>query len=700
MEALTRTLLGTAIAALFATPLANAGTSLPPSQHLSAAARKAAPIQPAAPTDRLVVKFRDDVPATGRSNAMARVAASNGMKAQVGRRLAVGANVVRLDRKLDHVRVAALLAQLRADPAVEYAVVDRMMHRLETPPAPPSLLFAPTDPDYATDQWHYHDPVGGINAEGAWDVVRGAGAVVAVLDTGITDHPDLIGNTLAGGYDFISDGAVGGDGGGRDNDPHDPGDFVAADQCGSGSTEEASSWHGTHVAGTVAATASNGIGGTGVAFKAKVLPVRVLGKCGGYNSDIADAIVWASGGTVPGVPMNANPAEVINMSLGGGGSCDPMTQEAINTAVANGSVVVVAAGNSYSSVEDFSPASCQNVITVASNDQNGARSYFSNAGGLIDVAGPGGSPGIHSTVNAGATVPGAHVYGTMQGTSMAAPHVAGIAALMQALDPNSPARVEELLKATARAMPGAACPGTCGAGRVDASAAIDAVLGVVPLAAPTVLRNGVTQFVPEGAKGSRARYIFYTYNTLNNLKFALAGGTGNADLYVRYGAMPTTTTYDCRSDAAGNLESCPIASPLAGKYYVMVRGGAAHAGARLTASYNGNTWENRTDTPIRDAGTWATSQLFVQKRAGNASSAAPVTVVLQHTWVGDLSATLQAPDGTQYPLFAQGGRSGSALNETFLVNLSSEAKNGTWTLLVKDHAGVDVGHIDNFRMKL
>ena len=474
MEALTRTLLGTAIAALFATPLANAGTSLPPSQHLSAAARKAAPIQPAAPTDRLVVKFRDDVPATGRSNAMARVAASNGMKAQVGRRLAVGANVVRLDRKLDHVRVAALLAQLRADPAVEYAVVDRMMHRLETPPAPPSLLFAPTDPDYATDQWHYHDPVGGINAEGAWDVVRGAGAVVAVLDTGITDHPDLIGNTLAGGYDFISDGAVGGDGGGRDSDPHDPGDFVAAEQCGSGSTEEASSWHGTHVAGTVAATASNGIGGTGVAFKAKVLPVRVLGKCGGYNSDIADAIVWASGGTVPGVPMNANPAEVINMSLGGGGSCDPMTQEAINTAVANGSVVVVAAGNSYSSVEDFSPASCQNVITVASNDQNGARSYFSNAGGLIDVAGPGGSPGIHSTVNAGATVPGAHVYGTMQGTSMAAPHVAGIAALMQALDPNSPARVEELLKATARAMPGAACPGTCGAGRVDASAAIDA----------------------------------------------------------------------------------------------------------------------------------------------------------------------------------------------------------------------------------
>ena len=206
MEALTRTLLGTAIAALFATPLANAGTSLPPSQHLSAAARKAAPIQPAAPTDRLVVKFRDDVPATGRSNAMARVAASNGMKAQVGRRLAVGANVVRLDRKLDHVRVAALLAQLRADPAVEYAVVDRMMHRLETPPAPPSLLFAPTDPDYATDQWHYHDPVGGINAEGAWDVVRGASvfpirsgwSVMPVSSTATTTPSPLVASHAAG----------------------------------------------------------------------------------------------------------------------------------------------------------------------------------------------------------------------------------------------------------------------------------------------------------------------------------------------------------------------------------------------------------------------------------------------------------------------------------------------------------------------
>src|SRR5690606_15464034 len=158
-----------------------------------------------------------------------------------------------------------------------------------------------------------------------------------VLDTGYADHNDLDANIVPG-YDFIIDEAVAGDGDGRDGDAHDPGDWYGG---------YASSWHGTHVAGTVAAVTDNGAGLAGVAYKAKVQPVRVLGHGGGYTSDIADAIVWASGGTVDGVPANENPAEVLNLSLGGDGSCaqDPVTQEAIDGAIERGVTVVVAAGN-------------------------------------------------------------------------------------------------------------------------------------------------------------------------------------------------------------------------------------------------------------------------------------------------------------------------------------------------------------------
>src|SRR5690606_7514122 len=133
-----------------------------------------------------------------------------------------------------------------------------------------------------------------------------------------------------------------------------------AGECGGGypPQDSGSSWHGTHVAGTIAAVTNNGIGVAGVAYNAKVVPVRVLGKCGGLTSDIADAIVWASGGSVTGVPSNPYPADVINMSLGGGGSCSSTTQAAINTARSNGTVVVVAAGNENTNASNSNPANC------------------------------------------------------------------------------------------------------------------------------------------------------------------------------------------------------------------------------------------------------------------------------------------------------------------------------------------------------
>ena len=197
-----------------------------------------------------------------------------------------------------------------SDPNVEYAEPDRIMRRTLTP----------NDTRY-NEQWHYFEAAGGINAPPAWDKSTGAGVVTAVIDTGYRPHADLAGNILPG-YDFISDTFVANDGNGRDSDASDPGDWINAGECGPGDPAafESSSWHGTHVAGTIAALTNNASGVAGIAFNAKVVPARVLGKCGGYTSDIADAIVWTSGGSVSGVPANANPAKVLNISLGGGGS--------------------------------------------------------------------------------------------------------------------------------------------------------------------------------------------------------------------------------------------------------------------------------------------------------------------------------------------------------------------------------------------
>jgi serine protease len=232
------------------------------------------------------------------------------------------------------------------------------------------------------------------------------------------------------------------------------------------------------VAGTIAALTNNGIGVAGVAYGAKVVPVRVLGQCGGYTSDIADGIIWASGGTVSGISNIAARAQVINMSLGGGGACDTTTQNAINGARSRGTVVVVAAGNEAQNASNSSPANCSGVIAVAATNKSGGRASYSNYGTIVDVAAPGGDTGaaILSTLNAGTKAPGADSYAGYMGTSMATPHVAGVVALMLSKNPNlTPDQVEAALKSSARAFP-ASCSG-CGAGIVDASAAIDAAAG-------------------------------------------------------------------------------------------------------------------------------------------------------------------------------------------------------------------------------
>jgi subtilisin family serine protease len=316
---------------------------------------------------------------------------------------------------------------------------------------------------------------------------------VAVIDTGITDHPDLTGRWV-GGYDFIADMPTANDGNGRDNDPHDPGDWVTANMCGPGEPAESSSWHGTHVAGTIGAASNNGVGVAGINWVSPIVPIRVLGRCGGFTSDIVDGMRWAAGLTVSGVPANTNPAKVLNLSLGGGGSCGSTYQNAINAINGVGAIVVVSAGNSNANAANYQPASCNGVVTVGSTDRDGNRAFYSNFGTTVEISAPGGetntnspSPapqnGVLSTLNNGLTTPGTPSYMYYQGTSMAAPHIAGVLSLMASLDPSlNFAQSLQILQSTARAFPaGSNCStSTCGSGIVDAAAALNAVLNPPP----------------------------------------------------------------------------------------------------------------------------------------------------------------------------------------------------------------------------
>jgi serine protease len=456
-----------------------------------------------ADTDRLIVKYRDASHSVLRSGRLVQeaqslpadtlqlrvnraqgVAAQKGLSLNLLRQTGVGAHVFKLNRSLGAAEVKQLAAQLQAgDASIEYVEPDLKM----------KALAAPND-SYYSKQWDLYETTGGIRAPAAWDLSSGAGVVVAVLDTGILAHADLSGQTVAG-YDMISLASIAADGGGRDSDASDPGDWNAAGECGSGSSASNSSWHGTHVAGTIAAKGNNATGIAGIAYGAKIQPVRVLGKCGGYSSDIADAMVWAAGGTVSGVGANATPAKVINLSLGGTGSCGTTTQNAINSARARGAVVVVAAGNEAADVSTSSPANCAGVIAVAATDRYGARAYYSNYGSGVTLAAPGGdgrssaSNAILSTFNTGTTTPGTDAYAWAAGTSMAAPHVAGVAALMFALKPAAtPDQIAAALKSSARAFP-ASCSG-CGAGLLDAAAALTAIGAV---STPTITYAAVTE---------------------------------------------------------------------------------------------------------------------------------------------------------------------------------------------------------------
>ena len=485
-----------------------------------------------------------------------------------------------------------LADKLALDGEVEYAVPDGRKR----------FTAAPNDPMYTTvsgangpasGQWYLRPNVGdvksSIDVEPAWAITTGSTSiVVAVLDTGVRfDHPDLKsvanGGNLLPGFDMISDVPVANDGSGRDTDPSDPGDWLTLtevttrggpfDQCSS--QAEDSSWHGTQTAGLIGALTNNGVGMASVARNVRILPVRVLGKCGGFDTDIIAGMRWAAGLSVPGVPDNpiANRAKVINMSLGGVGVCTQAYVDAVNEINAAGVTIIASAGNSIGHAVS-SPANCPGVIAVAGLRHVGTKVGFSDLGPQIGISAPGGNciniaantpclfP-ILTTSNSGLTAPvsnnaGGSIYtdsfNASFGTSFSAPLVAGTAALVLAAQPAlTPAELRTFLTSTARPFPttggdnGDGTPvdqcfppnpigqsqfdqlqcycttSTCGAGMLDAGAAVSlAAVGVLPRVTVSPASPRAGQALTLGGASS----LVTSGRTIASYQWALVSGGG------------------------------------------------------------------------------------------------------------------------------------------------------------------------------
>lgn len=523
--------------ALLAPPVLQAQTSQAPAGAMTA---------------RVIVKFKAD-------SSLLRQQAADVMQLHAGRAQALGARVG-LPLQAGHgvaertqvvfasgLSSVALAQRLSSQKDVEYAVPDRRKAR----------LVAPNDPLYTTagtpgvssggpvaGQWYLRAPnsvtVSAINAEGAWDVSTGsASMVVAVLDTGVRfDHPDLAGKLLDG-YDFVgpdrNDNGVtitpntflsAKDSNGLDPNASDEGDGITlaetndpaglfyhcTSQDDTGQyVEERSSWHGTQVSGLIGALTNNGTGMASVGRNVRVLPVRVLAKCGGWDSDITAGMLWAAGVTVPGAPANPTPAKVLNLSLGGSGNCSALYTDIVGQVNARGAVIVASAGNGAGHAVS-EPANCDGVIGVAGLRHAGSKVGYSDIGPEVSISAPAGNcvntgstdPCLYpilTTSNSGAFNPVAGAGGAIYtdafnatlGTSFSAPLVAGTAALMLSVRPDlSPAEVRRFLRSSARAFPSLlgvpACRApsstpqdecnctvtTCGAGMLDAATAVTA----------------------------------------------------------------------------------------------------------------------------------------------------------------------------------------------------------------------------------
>jgi serine protease len=365
---------------------------------------------------------------------------------------------LRFDRALPAAKVRALSADIDALPGVSQASPDLVV----------TTDSVPNDP-YVPQQTNLWEPTGtganySIDAPTMWDATRGSkSVVVAVVDGGILAHPDLAGQTVPG-YDMVADSLNAKDGNGRDPDPADPGNASDGTYC----SVHPSSWHGSHVAGIIGAVHNNGIGISGIAPGVAIQAVRVVGQCGATMSDVVAGIRWASGGEVPGVPLNRTPADVINLSLSSDvtdQSCPTAYQDVIDEARARGAVVVVSAGNQSRSFLTRTPSNCAGVLSVGATDVDGSLASYTNVGWTIGMMAQGGEVGagngIWSTVDAGTSGPVRPTYGQLAGTSMAAPAVSAAAALVLSLGDFTNDQAVQVLKAAARKPPSLDGSDTC-----------------------------------------------------------------------------------------------------------------------------------------------------------------------------------------------------------------------------------------------
>lgn len=533
---------------------------------------------------RVIVKFRAD-------SGLRRALNGRGGKPLLMEPQHAAALAVRLNMPLSDGRVlgthtqlvkgvgvssAQLVQRLASQPDVEWAVVDQRRY-IRSSPNDPYFGAGQQSVTPAVGQWYLRAPdataPSAINALGAWGISTGSSQVtVAVLDTGVRyDHPDLAGK-LHTGYDFVSDRTSAHDGTARDADASDPGDFTRRNECGTGEAAQASSWHGTQVAGIIGAATDNGIGMAGAGRDVMVLPVRVLGACGGTDSDIIAAMRWAAGlsSDVGGgaAVVNTHPAKVLNLSLGSTGACGQAYIDVLQELNGAGVTVVVAAGNEAGLATD-SPANCPGALAVAAVRHIGTKVGFSSMGPEVSVSAPGGNcvnltgeclyP-IITTSNAGLSSPTTNTYTSggadaSVGTSFAAPQVSGTVGLMLSLNPNlSPTAIRLAIQATARAFPvsGAAADilqcqaptaaeqlecycttSTCGAGMLDAAAALQSVIPAptariaVDTSALLSARSVFLSGVASTAAGNRS-LVSYQWTVVSGQQYAAFSGSTSA----------------------------------------------------------------------------------------------------------------------------------------------------------------------------
>jgi serine protease len=558
------------------------------------------------------------------------LAQRSGLAMARSRQMTPSMHVLFLQKMLYGADVNAVLKKLRADPAVQFADVDQRRYAHSVPDDP---LFMPTAG--SSGQWFMQPPsavtvvLGGTatqdlsatDAVSAWAITTGSsGTVIADVDTGVRfDHPDLLragfdssragfGGRLLPGYDFIDQdlnvttGAalgtflIANDGDGWDPDPSDPGDWISSTDlknplfpptmCGDPSTNNGptdSSWHGTRVMGVLGALTNNATGVAGMTWNPYLLPVRALGKCGGYDSDIIAGMQWAAGLTVTGVPNNPYPADIINLSLGGTGACPSIYQTAIDTLTRMGVLVVVSAGNGGSTVD--APANCPGVLAVAGLRNVGTKVGYSSFGPEVGVAAPAGncvtSSGacyrpIDTTVNLGLTSPGSNSYTDQTnpnlGTSFSAPIVSGVAALMRAVNANlTPAQVISRMKSSATAFPAntgnlpvcpnvdpvsgecSCVPSQCGAGMVNALSAVKAALN--PIA--TISATGNTVFDAGGSVTACNIPGALSYAWTSTGGVIIQSGNNLAQVTVAPPASAGTLVLTV-TDSAGHMDSAGV----------------------------------------------------------------------------------------------------------------------------------------------